>query len=67
MEVLSSHVRSEPKPSKLVQPAINCPEVVEEFQKDADGRITSVKYMKGKLLGKVIYMYSYSLFNIFLT
>ena len=67
MEVLSSHVRSEPKPSKLVQPAINCPEVVEEFQKDADGRITSVKYMKGKLLGKVLEICLYSSHNIFLT
>ena len=67
MEVLSSHVRSEPKPSKLVQPAISCPDVVEEFQKDADGRITSVKYMKGKLLGKVTNIRLYSLSNIFLS
>lgn len=30
------------------------PEIIEEKRKDADGKIVTTKYIKGKLLGKVI-------------
>ena len=29
------------------------PDVIEEKRKDADGKIVTAKYLKGKLLGKV--------------
>ena len=34
-------------------PLANIPDVIEDQRKDADGRLITSKYMRGKLLGKV--------------
>ena len=35
------------------EPPLNIPEVIEEHRKDAEGKVTVHRYMRGKLLGKV--------------
>ena len=36
---------------------LNIPDIIEEKRKGSDGRITVNKYMRGRMLGKVLYHY----------
>jgi hypothetical protein len=51
MEICQSKSKVEDRSNK--SQSANIPEVIEEFHKDSDGKICSIKYLRGKLLGKV--------------
>ena len=41
-------------PIKQAEPKVIVPEIIEETRTDSEGKIISLKYHTGKLLGKVI-------------